>query len=600
MHLPNSTPAALARRRRAEDQLREQHLESDASGIQADQQRLLHELQVHRIELEMQNEELQRAMDQVEAGLEKYEDLYDFAPVGYLTLDRQGIIQEANLAAANLLGIERARLIQRRFGLSLAAAAQPVLNDFLTQVFESKSRQPCEVTLLPQGKARVEVRIEAVVAASGRECRAVLEDITEQKQAEQSRLIANKLESTGILAGGIAHDFNNLLTVILLELELARALSPPGEELRQRLEAATKTVMTARGLTQQLITFAQGGAPVRKPICLSGVIREAIRPALSGSRVRGEVSLASDLWWVEADEGQIGQVIRNLVLNAREAMPEGGVVCVRAENVVRASHEHPALPAGGYVRVSIVDQGVGMAEAMLAKIFDPYFSTKRRGDQKGMGLGLTICHTIVQKHGGAIAVESELGVGTTFQLYLPACRKPGGETKPSVAAIPARPGRILVMEDEEGVRVVMGAWLQRMGHDVELVVDGRRAVDAYQSALDQGRPFDLVFLDLTVRDGMGGQDAIRALLQIDPNVKGIVMSGYAEDPAILEPDRHGFKGALAKPFEADCLRKMLAQSLGMGAGDAPSAGREATADDPPSAAEGRHRTIMHVQPQTVP
>ena len=188
---------------------------------------------------------------------------------------------------------------------------------------------------------------------------------------------------------------------------------------------------------------------------------------------------------------------------------------------------------------------------MLPKIFDPYFSTKQRGDQKGMGLGLTICHTVIQKHGGAIAVESEVGVGTTFHIHLPASRKLLGEEKASVPASLPRHGRILVMDDEEGVRKLVGRSLQRMGHEVELVEDGQRAVEVYGSAKGQGRPFDAVILDLTVRGGVGGQEAIQALLKIDPAVKAIVMSGYANDPVVLEPERHGFKGVLAKPFD-DC------------------------------------------------
>ena len=230
-------PDAAELRRRAEERLREQHPETGQARTEADTQRLVHELQVHQIELEMQNEELQQARDEMEAGLEKYSDLYDFAPVGYLTLDREGTIREANLTSASLLGIERSRLVKRRFGLCVSAADRPAFNAFLTRVFESQARESCEVTLLKEGKPPVEVRIEAAVAASGRECRAVLEDITERKRAEEDRLILNKLESTGILAGGIAHDFNNLLTVILLNLELAQALTPPGEELAHHLGA---------------------------------------------------------------------------------------------------------------------------------------------------------------------------------------------------------------------------------------------------------------------------------------------------------------------------------------------------------------------------
>jgi PAS domain S-box-containing protein len=555
-------PAAAELRRNAEERLREQHPERDQAPTDADTQRLVHELQVHQIELEMQNEELQKARDEMEAGLEKYSDLYDFAPVGYLTLDREGTILEANLTSASLLGIERSRLVKRRFGLCVSAADLPAFNAFLTRVFESKAREFCEVTVLNEGKPPVEVRIEAAVAASGRECRAVLEDITERKRAEEDRLILNKLESTGILAGGIAHDFNNLLTMILLNLELAGTLIPPGEELAHFLEQAKQAASMANGLTQQLMTFAKGGAPVRKPTRLSGVIQEAVRLAVSGSRVRCDFSLAEDLWLAEVDAGQIGQVIRNLVLNAREAMPEGGVISVQAENVVLGPQENPSLPPGDYVRVSITDRGGGIAKELLPKIFDPYFSTKQRATQKGMGLGLTICHTVIQKHGGAIAVESAPGVGTTFRIHLPASRKLLQKEKASVPASLPRHARILVMDDNEVVRNLFKRLLQQMGHEVELVEHGQGAVEAYGSAKGQGRPFDVVILDLTVRAGVGGQEAIQALLKVDPAVKAIVMSGYANDPVILEPERYGFKGVLAKPFDRDSLRKVLARVLG--------------------------------------
>ncbi len=549
-------------RRRAEAHLKQQHVAADQLLTEADTQRLVHELQVHQIELELQNAELQRARQEIEAGLEKYSDLYDFAPVGYVTLDREGAIQEANLAAASLLGLERSRLVKRRLGLFVSEADRSVLTALLARVFESKTRECCEVTLLKEGKSPVEVRIEAVVAASGRECRAMLEDITEHKRAEADRLILNKLESTGILAGGLAHDFNNLLAVIVLNLDLAQTSVPSGEESAQFVEEAKKAAFLARGLTQQLITFALGDAPVRQPTRLSGLIENLVRPALSGSRARCEFSLADDLWWVEADAEQIGQVIRNLVLNAREAMPEGGVISVQARNVTLGSNKNPSVPPGDYVRVSVADAGSGIAPEVLPKVFDPYFSTKRRGDQKGMGLGLAICHTVVQKHGGAITVESAVGRGTTFHVYLPARRELPVARKAPAATTPPPPGRILVMEDEEGVSKVIGAALRRMGHEVELVADGQRAVEVYQSAQDLGRPFDVVLLDLTIRGGKGGQEAIQVLREIDPTVKAIVMSGYADDPVVLEPERHGFKGFLAKPFGRDKLEEMLARVMG--------------------------------------
>ena len=564
---PGPTPDASEVRRRAEESLRAQHHELGKARTEADTQRLVHELQVHQIELEMQNEELRKARDEVESGLEKISDLFDFSPVGYVTLDRDGTIREANLTSAGMLGIERSRLIMRVLGSFVSMADLPAFNAFLAKVFESGAREACDVTLVKEGKPPVDVRIEAVVDATGRECRAAMTDITDRKRAEVDRLILSKLESTGILAGGIAHDFNNLLTVILLDLELARELTRSGEELARLLEESRNAALTARGLTQQLMAFAKGGAPVRKSGLLPGLIRESVRPALSGSAVRCEFSLADDLWPVEVDEDQFSQVMRNLVLNAREAMPRGGVVNVRAENALLPSREAPSLPPGEYVRISIVDQGIGIPKELLPKIFDPYFSTKQRGDQKGMGLGLTICHSVVQKHGGAITAESEAGVGTAFHIHLPASRKVPREERASAPRTLPRHGRVLVMDDEEVVRKVVGMLLQRMGHEVQLVEEGQRAIDAYRDAEAEGRPFDAVILDLTVRAGMGGQEAIRALLEIDPGVRGIVMSGYSQDAVVLEPERHGFKGVLAKPFEIDRLREVLARVMRAGHSD---------------------------------
>jgi two-component system, cell cycle sensor histidine kinase and response regulator CckA len=563
MHRKSNTAVATAELRdRVEERLMEQRSKTGQVRTKGETQRFVHELQVHQIELEMQKEELQKARDDMEAALGRYSDLYDFAPVGYLTLDREGTIREANLTSASLLAIERSRLIKRHFGLNVSASDLPAFTAFLTKVFESKVREFCEVTLLRKERPPVEVRIEAGVAASGRECHAVLEDLTEHKRAEEDRLILNKLESTGILAEGIAHDFNNLLTGILLNLELGLTLIPPGEELAGLLEQAKQAALTSGGLTQQLLSFARGGAPIRKLTHLSRVIQQSARLAVSGSRVRCDFSLARDLYLAEVDVGQIGLVIRNLVLNAREAMPKGGVIAIRAENVVLGAHQNYSLPPGDYVLVSIADRGAGIPKEVLSKIFDPYFSTKQRGNQKGMGLGLAICHTVIQKHRGAIAVDSEMGVGTTFRLHLPASRKLPPKEKASRPASLPQHRRILVMNDEERVRKLVGRALQRMGHEVQLVGDEQQAVEVYASAKSQRRPFDAVLLDLTVRVGVGGQEAIGALLKIDPAVKVIVMSGYANAPLVLEPERHGFKGVLAKPFDIVQLREVLSRVLG--------------------------------------
>lgn len=553
-------PAAL--RQRAEQRLSAQPTKPAPNRTAADAVRQVHELEVHQIELEMQNEELEAARSKLESFLEKYTDLYDFAPVGYLTLDQAGDIHEANLAGASLLGVARSALVNRRFGLFVSPADRPAFNTFLEQVFASGPGEPCEVRLLVEGQPPVEVRLRANIFEGETTCRLAVTDITANKRAEADRLIMNKLASTGILAGGIAHDFNNLLTVVLLNLELAQQLIPPGAELAQYLEEAKRTSLLARSLTAQLVTFAEGGAPIRRATFLAGVIQESIRPALSGSNVRCEPSLAEDLWAADVDAGQIGQVIRNLILNAREAMPTGGVVFVRAENVELCVQTPPSLPTGEYIRITIADQGAGIPPEVLPKIFDPYFSTKQRGQQKGMGLGLTICHAIVQKHEGALVVKSEVGVGTTFHLYLPAAQNLGGEPKAAVPVGAPRHGKVLVMDDEEGVRKAVGLTLWSLSHAVELAENGEKAVEAYTAAQRLGRPFDVVLLDLTVRAGMGGEATLQALLRLDPSVKAIAMSGYGQDPIILEPERHGFKAALEKPFNVGELRELVSRLLG--------------------------------------
>jgi PAS domain S-box-containing protein len=386
-------------------------------------------------------------------------------------------------------------------------------------------------------------------------------DLTARRQAEEDRLVLSKLESTGILAGGIAHDFNNLLAVILLNLDLAEMTGDNPAAMQTRLQEAKKASLAARQLTQQLITFARGGAAVRRPVDLNRVIREAAELALSGSNLTREFTLAADLPAVEADDGQIGQVVRNLVINAREAMTDGGRLGVRTESVQLNPGNAQGLPAGTYVQVSVSDSGHGIPAALLKKVFDPYFSTKDRGVQKGMGLGLTICHSVIQQHQGAITVDSSPR-GTTFRFYLPALAQKARESgSPFVA--PARPatGKILVMDDEATIRETLGRTLERLGYRMESAEHGDAAVARYRAALQAGAGFDAVLLDLTVRGGMGGLDTLRALQTVNPAVRAIVMSGYANAAELRDHTRHGFAAALTKPFTLETLRATLDRTL---------------------------------------
>jgi PAS domain S-box-containing protein len=386
-------------------------------------------------------------------------------------------------------------------------------------------------------------------------------DVTVRKQAEKDRLVLGKLESTGILAGGIAHDFNNLLAGILMNLEMAQAPDSSEQDVAISLLEAKHAVLAARVLTQQLITFSRGGASVRQATDLGAVLKEAVPLALSGSNVRSEIQLAADLWRVEVDVGQIGQVVRNLVLNAREAMPNGGVVSLRAENVMLRPGCSPALTPGEYVKIRVNDQGCGIAPDVLPKIFDPYFSTKLRGTQKGMGLGLTICHSVVQKHAGAITVESTPAAGTVFHVFLPASRQIPAPAEGMSTPTGRRQGRILVMDDEHVVRTNLGRVLKQMGYEPELAEDGATAVQLYAQARQGGRGFDAAILDLTVRGAMGGQEAVRALRVLDPEVRAVVMSGHSDDRVMQEYSQYGFKGALTKPFDRETLVSVLTRVL---------------------------------------
>ena len=391
---------------------------------------------------------------------------------------------------------------------------------------------------------------------------AVARDITERRQLDHEHLILSKLESTGILAGGIAHDFNNLLTNLQLNLEMIGLTGPLAPTQKQHVSQARETLHAARALTEQLLTFAQGGVSAHRIIDLKNLLQQSLDVALSGSNVRGESTFAPDLWPVEVDEAQIGQVIRNLVLNARESMPAGGIVRLRAENVALDSGLGTDSPSGNYVRIAVIDEGAGIPPEVLPKIFDPYFSTKQRGAQKGMGLGLTICHSVLQKHGGTIAVESRPEHGTTVLCHLPAAHS---DVIPAAEPVPLEPvlsRKILVMDDEPRVRQILAQTLAQLGYDPCLAEDGAEAIAFYEEAKQQGAPFAAVLLDLTVRGGMGGREVVRILRERDPAVRAVLMTGYNHEETFRDHSRHGFVGALAKPFSVDRLRAKLTEVLG--------------------------------------
>jgi signal transduction histidine kinase/ActR/RegA family two-component response regulator len=386
-------------------------------------------------------------------------------------------------------------------------------------------------------------------------------DITDRKKAEEEMLKLQKLESIGVLAGGIAHDFNNILTGIMGNISLAEVMLESDREpaaVLERLQEAEKASMRARDLTQQLLTFSKGGAPIKKPADMAEILQDITNFALSGSSVRCEFAIPEDLWKVEIDESQMSQVINSLVINAKQAMPGGGIINISAENVEIDSGTIIPLKKGTYIKITVKDHGIGIPESIIQRVFEPFFTTK----QAGSGLGLATSYSIIIKHGGYITVESEMGVGTTFYVYLPAfAEEKLLEKSEKQENSPKTKSRILVMDDEEIIRELLKDMLSSVGYQVDTTEDGADAINLYQQAVDLGERFDAVILDLTVPGGMGGIEAMQKLTEIDPGVKAIVSSGYFNDPVMSDFRKYGFKGVIAKPYKAKDLRKILQNIL---------------------------------------
>ena len=385
----------------------------------------------------------------------------------------------------------------------------------------------------------------------------VFRDITEKERTTQELLKASKLESIGLLAGGIAHDFNNILTAILGNISLGRLFAPPQGELANALVQAEKAAARAGDLTRQLLTFSKGGTPVKKTASLAEIVKETTAFVLHGSKVGLQLSLADDLWPANIDVGQISQVIHNLVLNAVQAMPDGGTLRVRAANMALKEPAGSTLRPGRYISIAIQDTGIGIAPEYLPLIFDPYFTTKKQGS----GLGLATSYSIIRKHEGDLTVQSELGRGTTFHIYLPAASATATARMESAAAPLAGQGRILVMDDEEAIRSLVAMMLKPLGYEVTTAADGAEAVRLYETAFAEHRRFDAVILDLTVPGGRGGKEALQRLRALDPHVQAIVSSGYSEDPIMAQFKEHGFAGVVAKPYRVQEFSLTLQQVL---------------------------------------
>ena len=387
-----------------------------------------------------------------------------------------------------------------------------------------------------------------------------IRDISERKQFEEERLKTQKLEAVGTLAGGIAHDFNNLLQGVFGYISLARLMCDDKEKSLASLEQAEKALHRSVKLTNQLLTFSKGGKPVKKPIDLLPVIESAAKFALSGSRCDFHISADDEISQAEADDGQIGQVIQNIVLNADQSMPAGGSVEIIIRNVHAPGKNLPqGLGKGNYIEISIKDSGIGIAAEYLDSIFDPYFTTK----EKGSGLGLATSYSIIKNHDGLIDVKSVVAKGTVFRIYLPAIAEEQKKEplRPAEAVASARAAKVLIMDDEQIILDVAGAMLRKLCHEVEFAAQGKEAIEKYRTAQQSGKPFDVVILDLTIRGGMGGAETIKILREIDPEVKAVVSSGYSADADVSTYQQMGFSAFLKKPYDVDKIRDVLNKVL---------------------------------------
>ncbi|NUN12244.1 MAG: response regulator [Myxococcales bacterium] len=516
--------------------------------------------------------ERQAALADLDAQRERLDVTLRHIGEAILSVDPSGKIILINEVAQKLLGLEATTALGMRLDEALTLTDEhthepvPIQIDQIANRNGYTSLTPAAILTSTQGEQRVVTISGAPVrnpGASPDGIVLVIRDVTDERRIEQELLNAQKLESVGTLAGGIAHDFNNYLTAVLGNISLARYHADHNSDVAKYLRSAETATQRAQDLTQQLLTFARGGAPIRREVSILKLLMENTEFALHGSPILPQWEIDPDLWFGDIDHGQISQVVHNLVLNAIQAMPQGGRLHVSARNEWVSDGAVVPVPPGPYVVVVFQDTGPGIRPDVLPRIFDPYFTTK----PLGTGLGLSTCYAIVRNHRGHIAASSEPGHGARFVVHLPAVTTATAPPKPVKTAVsdPVS-GRVLVMDDDVLVREVSADMLQALGYQVDVANEGEEALAKYEAALREGRRFDVVIMDLTVPGGLGGKDAMRRLLDIDRSAVGIVSSGYSNDPVMSAYRQYGFRGVVTKPFVLQTLAEVLREARSGGDG----------------------------------
>ncbi|MCK5706801.1 MAG: PAS domain S-box protein [Candidatus Aureabacteria bacterium] len=464
--------------------------------------------------------------------------------------DESGNIFDVNRIACDVLGYTREELLKMNISdINLSDDLKEAIKNF--KKIKGEENIVFETEYISKKGARIPIEMNSrlVEYAGMIAVLSVARDITMRKKIEEKMLQEKRLESVGMLAGGIAHDFNNFLMVIKGNLDMIRSLSPEENDLSCYFEAADQYIKSAKKLSYQLLTFAQGGKPVIEVVSIKDILKEFVIFSLHGRNVKPVFSIDENLFNAEVDPGQINQVINNIVINAAQAMPKGGILDVRAKNIKIDKKHGIELPMGDYVEISIKDTGKGIKESILKKIFIPFFTTK----ETGKGMGLAISQSIIKNHGGYITVLTEENKGTEFIFYIPTTKKKVEDKKYKYKKMKVSDDmlNILIMDDDEGITQILSDFLRKMNYKVEAVKDGYEALEKYTKYLEDDKKFDVVFLDLTIPGGMGGKDTIAELKNIDKDVTAIVMSGYSKDPVLSEYKKYGFKAVIKKPFNLE-------------------------------------------------
>ena len=486
----------------------------------------------------------------------RYETIVDNIKDGIISMDEKCVISSFNHSAEKIFGYTEKEIAGKSIKKLIDKDSYMLLDAYIKNIPEQKSTTEIELNAIRRNGTRLilSIALTDTCIHGGQRFSGILRDITAQKKSQDELAKASKLESVGVLAGGIAHDFNNLLAGIMGNIEMAMRCLTDTDKVKRYLQTSSRACQRAAGLTQQLLTFSKGGEPVKKNADIIEVIRESTEFSLHGSNINYHFEKPQGQCLVSIDSGQISQVIQNLIINARHAMPDGGDIFIRCERVSRIA-EMPAPDSAAskqlYIKISVEDTGTGIDEKDLESIFDPYFTTRKSGS----GLGLALSYSIMQKHQGYIFVHSTPGLGSCFTLYLPEVRSQQAYRNEVAKVIEKSTThkRIMLMDDDEMIREIGEAMLEDLGYEVVQAENGEQAIEKYKIAQQHNNPIDCIIMDLTIPGGMGGKEAIIEVLKINPQAKAIVSSGYSSDPIMANYTDYGFKNAISKPYNLDEL-----------------------------------------------